>query len=273
MYSKVGLAISDLHVGSRSGVMPEGFLSSNEEIIDLNVGQRYLNECLADMLTVIPKKLDFIFVNGDALHGINRKEVAVGVCEPDMSYQVNAASIVLAPFVERADKVFFTKGSGYHSGRDSVWSNVLAKDMGAEKAPDGSFAPYWWHINVDGVNIDLAHTQSAMMRYPATALQREMQFSTEVADVMENGQADAIIRSHIHRCIVIHIDGRIGVSTPAMQLQTVYAKKSKVPNRWLSRYIGAVLIKIRKEEYSLRQPRMEIEPILYKHPKIRGISI
>ncbi len=273
MYSKIGMIISDLHVGSKSGVMPKGFLSSNEEIIDLNMGQLYLNECLEDMLTVLPERLDFLMVNGDALHGVNKRETSLGVCEPDMSYQVEAAAIALQPFVDKADVVFFTKGSGYHSGVGSVWSNVLAKGMGAKKSPDGSFAPYWWHIDIDGVHIDLAHAQSVMMRYPATALQRELQFSTEVADIMEIGQADAVIRSHIHRCIVMNVDGRIGVSTPAMQLQTPYAKKSKVPNRWLSRYIGAMLIKIRKEECSLRQPRIEIEPILYKHPKVRGVKI
>lgn len=273
IYSASGLIISDLHVGSKAGVMPAGFISSNEDIIDLNKAQLYLNKCLEDMLSIIPENMDFLIVNGDAVHGNNKKEIALGVCEPNMSYQVEAAQRALQPFADCASNVFYTSGSGYHVGDGGVWSNTLARSLGAKRSPDGSYAPYWWHINIDGVNIDLAHTQSVMMRYPATSLQREIQFSTMVADLMEFGQADIIIRSHIHRCVVINVDGRIGVSTPAMCCQTPYAKRSKVPNRYLSRYIGAMFIKIRKEKYSKRCQRIEIEPILYKHPKIEAIKI
>jgi len=273
MYSKIGLIISDLHVGSKAGAMPKNFRSSNESIIELNKGQMYIHECLDDMLKVMPRKLDFFVVNGDAVHGNNKKEIALGVCEPDMSYQVEAAVEVLEPFVDRADIVFCTAGTGYHAGNGSVWSNTLAKRVGAQVAPDGSHAPPWWHINVDGVNIDLAHAQGSMMRYPATSLQRELQFSTEVADLMEYGQCDIVIRSHIHTLIVINIDGRLGLSTPAMCIQTPYAKKSKVPNRWLSRYIGAVIVKIREPCYSKRGVRIDIEPIVYKHPKIEAFKV
>lgn len=273
LYSKIGLIISDLHVGSMAGVMPQYFVSSNGEEIKLNKAQIYLNKCIDDMLVAIPQRLDFLIVNGDGIHGQNKKEIAIGVCEPNMSYQTEAAHRVLQPFADRASNVFCTAGSGYHVGNGAVWSNELAKKLGAIVSPDGAHAPYWWHIEIDGVHVDLAHTQSVMMRYPATSLQREIQFSTMVADLMDIGQADIVVRSHIHRYVVIDVDGRQGISTPAMCLQTPYAKKSKVPNRYLSRHVGALLIKIRKKEHSRRCPRVDIEPVLYKHPKIESVSI
>lgn len=273
IYSRTGLVISDLHVGSVAGAMPENFKSSMGKVIELNDAQIYINKCIKDMLRVLPQSMDFLFVNGDAVHGQNKKEIALNVCEPDMSFQAEAAVRILKPFADRADRVFCTTGSGYHVGDGAVWSNSIAMTLGAERGPEGRFAPYWHHFNADGVNIDLAHTQSVMMRYPATSLQREIQFSTMVADIMESGQTDIVIRSHIHRYVHVNVDGRIGLSTPAMCIQTPYAKKSKVPNRYLSRWIGAVLIKIRKEEHSYRCPRVDIFPILYKHPKIKSLEI
>ena len=265
----VGLFIGDLHVGSHFGLMPKGFVLSNGEEVVLNRGQEYLLECWKDMLATIPRRLDFLFVNGDSIDCDKPNELGVGLCEPDLSYQVMAAYELLEPLAKRAKHVFFTAGTPYHVGSWAWRENMLAQQLGAERGEMGRFAPLWWHVVVNGVHLDVAHHQSRMIRYPATALAREAEFAALVADLMEAGKADVVVRSHVHRFIQVNVDGLLGIGVPAFCLQSGYAKHSKVPNRMLSRYIGGVLVKILPEgKAARRSSRIVVDEILYPHPKI-----
>jgi hypothetical protein len=42
---KFVLVVSDMHVGSAYGLLPEGFVGSTGAMLNLNMGQEYLWEC------------------------------------------------------------------------------------------------------------------------------------------------------------------------------------------------------------------------------------
>jgi len=263
--------ISDMHVGSRWGIFPPGFQGATGEVIQLNVGQEYLNECWEHQLKVLPKRFDILLLNGDIIHGKNKKENALHLTEQDPEWQVRAAKVLLEPLAKRARAVLATQGSPYHTGPGGWGDEALAHSLKARPDPAGHSAWDWALWNVDGVLLDVCHRESACIRYGSMPLEREQQFDRMSADI-KGGSADLIIRAHIHTFQFLNADGELAVSSPAWCLQGGFAKLSISPNRKLSRLIGSVKITLFPDKKPA-EPRnkgdyVSAEPIWYPTPRL-----
>jgi len=263
------VVISDLHVGSAFAPMPKGFRLSTGARVRPNKGQLYLNRCWKNFTATIPDTFDLLILNGDLIHGQNHKEMAADLSEVDPEWQQRAALEFLHPLSERANRVYATKGSGYHVGEVGRWEEQLAHSLGAEPDERGHYAQDWLLLNVEGVLLDVAHTQSVVMRYVSMPLEREGQFDDMIADSKVGGASHLIIRSHAHRWVSTDVELKRSVGTASWQLQGPYVKRGKVPNRMFSKYIGGLWVELHPERVGKPEHCMTLHPVLYKHPKLR----
>lgn len=265
VWVRQGVVISDLHVGSRWGLFPPGFMLSTGAVYTLHRGQEYLLECWQDMQKRLPRRFDILIINGDAVDGQNPRGLGRDVIEPDPQWQVRAAAALLQPLAKRAGEVYVTQGSEYHVRAGAEDDEAVARAIGAIPDEAGHHAWDWLLLEMDGILLDVAHHRSTSIRYETMPGERELQFDRLVAD-LKGGHADLIIRSHGHRYVYVDVDGDKSLATPSWQLQTRYARRSRWPNRWLSRWLGGAALRLDGAKTGVG--RIEVQPMLYPHPPL-----
>jgi len=275
MHRLTGLVVSDLHVGSAFGILPSGFVGSTGSELILNQGQEYLLECWDWILEQVPRRLDFLIINGDVVDGVSKKEEGRWRVEPDPEFQVLAAKALFLrgdhPLLGRAKKIYVSRGSAYHSDTGARLDEIFAREISAEPDCMGHYASSWRILSCGGIDIDFAHHRSVHIRYESSQGERELQFDRMVADLKE-GSSDLILRGHGHRWVKMCVDGDLFVATPAWSLQTDFAKMSRWPNRYLSRLIGGARIDLYPElktgEIQDKEEYIKVTGLLRPHPKI-----
>jgi len=240
---RVGV-IADVHVGSMFGIWPPDMRTSSGGIYKLNRGQEYLWENWLRIAEEIPP-LDVLIWNGDMVDGKQPKEGARFVLETDIIHQAKAFLEAARPFQKKVVGVtYVTRGSCYHDVEDSA-TEMIAYTLNARQDVYGRYSHDWLLFEACGLLFDVAHSQSVMMRYITTPLEREGQFSD-----MAGLHADVIVRSHSHQMLISYIEGanraplRAEISTPAWQLETSYVMRRNTPNRGVRRNLGMVVIEV-----------------------------
>ncbi len=255
---RVGI-LADAHVGSAFGPWPPEAELSIGGRHQPNIGQQYLVENWYRIAEELPA-LDVLILNGDIIDGQQPKDRGRYLVEEDPLYQARAAHLLLQPFLAKSRVRYCTEGTGYHEGDGAMAAEWLAREIGAVNK-DEHHCWDWLLLEMGGLNWDIAHRQSIMMRYRSTAMEREMQFSAMLSD-----SADVLVRSHNHSYAYLQMvsDGGLqhSVSTPAWQLQTHFARTSISPNRLFSSQLGMVVL---ETEGKAVFPR----PFLFAHPPMR----
>lgn len=264
-----GLALADLHIMHATGLAPvDGWVTSTGNVLQPNEAQSYLGECWAHLVDRLPKRLDFLFLVGDMVEGRNPIDQARELSEVDPEFQARAATEVLQPLVDRTSAIFMVAGSDYHAGRGSRNEEALGRMLHTRKK--GPFhAPPWRIINVmDDVMFDVAHTQSYMMRYRSTPMERELEFATNRKARARSSMPPiyVIVRAHTHTGYAAYEkEGALVVTLPCFKIQDIYAKKSRTPNRMVPENLGAVGFKVYKEPKDGKL--VHTIPYLYEHPE------
>lgn len=269
MTEKFVLVVSDLHVGSAFGPLPEGFVGSTGVELNLNKGpneglnrgQEYLLECWTHFVAAVPDEVDVLIINGDAIDGQNIKERSRFLCETDPQFQARGAAQLIKPLTDRARHIYVSRGSRYHVGPGAEDEEFFGALIHAKKGPDGRYTRPWTHLMVNDVLFDAAHHQTSTIRYRSMPLDREIGFFLERYGRMRQMVPErvVIVRSHVHgslRCY--EEDGFLAVSTPAWKLQDDFAATGRYPNRWISANIGSVGFRVDDD--------VEVIPYLYEHP-------
>ena len=268
------LIISDYHIGSSWAPFPERFRTSYGNILALNSGQKYLNQCHETMMASIPEEIDVLVINGDIMDGDNKFEMCRGLSEVDPLWQVKAADQFLRPLVDRAKHVRMTTGSTYHVGKGKVYSELLAERFGAKEDKRGHHASVWWRFKYKDVYFDVAHRQSTTIRYQSMPMEREVDFALERFAKKRKSFPEymAIIRSHTHWGYGLWQERGIwSISTPSMKLQDDYAKGCISPNRIIPDNLGVVGIRVYDEPIDGR--KMDVIPYLYNHPEEGDVDV
>jgi hypothetical protein len=266
------LILSDLHLGSAFSMWPEGFVGSSGTIITVNDCQRYINEnwlgIQREVKEITGGRIDVFCLVGDAVQGKGKKQDGEFVVEPNMAYQGRAALVAIEPFVDMSahGQRFVFRGSRYHVGRQNDTEEWVAYTIGAEPDDFGRYCWMWLpDLDVGGACFDISHHQSAVMINRAMPLERERRFNNIMSDVKR--RADAIIRGHAHVQVELRVDGELQIGCLPMQAQTDYAKESKAPNRLLSRWMGACLLKINTRPSTYTE-KIEVIWLKFKHPPL-----
>jgi len=267
---KVGVVIADWHVGHACGMMPRGFRSSTGSVLNLNAGQEYLLQCYEHALSVIPRELDFLVLNGDMGEGQQPAEECRMLSEVDPSFQARAAAELIDRLASRVrgGRVYATRGSRYHTGRGGRLDEEIARMVGAVPDAAGHHARAWLLFDVDGVRISCHHHQSVVSRYRSMPVEREIGFALEFCGRTGERMPDLFIASHAHWGYGAWYDGSgfVSVSTPAMKLQDNFAAGGRMPWRWRPERLGMLVVKVYSEPVD--GFRVHLAPLLYDHPPL-----
>jgi len=267
---RTALLLADLHAGSAYAPWPKKFRRSTGHTVQLNAGQRYLSRCWDDFLERIPKQLDYLILDGDMIEGQQPKQMARDLVDVDPQWQARAAKNLLEPLAARATEVRCTMGTDYHGGEQATWEEWIACQLGAVQDDWGHHAADWLLLNIDGVQLDIAHSQSTAIN-TSMPLERELRYALMIDD--ERPDIDMIVRAHTHNYRWLVLDGRITCGLPAWKLQGRHVRRSKTPNRFYSRLLGALLLRIypgRKRRNTVnREGFIEHEAFTYRHPPLK----
>ena len=259
MIFRVGI-LADIHTGSAFAPWPPDAELSIGGKHTPNIGQLYLNENWHRIAKEIPP-LEVLILNGDSIGGQEPKDRGRYAVELDPQFQARAALSMLEPYLEKAPVRYMTEGTDYHEGESAMWAEWLAREIGAI-SKDEHWAWDWLLLEMAGLKFDVAHKQSIFMRYPTSALERELQFSDMIDE-----NADVIIRSHNHRWGYVDIHGgnkfQVGVSTPSWQMQSHYVRVGPSPNRYGPLVLGMVILNI---ENGIVTPDKRF---MFPHPQMR----
>jgi len=215
-------------------------------------------------------RLAATFIVGDSIHGQEKKNDGDWLIESRLSYQARAAVTALSPFREMSDEFFLFEGSPYHTGRTADTDETIGEQLDSTPDPWGRRVWMWMPAyEVDGFIFDIAHHQSVTIINRAMPLEREQRFAATIADLKE--KPDVIIRAHAHSGTNLDQDGNISIGLMPLQLQTPYAKKSKWPNRWMTRWMGVTLIRTRPDLRDTLFVPLEIVPLRFKHPRLQTV--
>lgn len=230
------VVVSDLHVGSYSGLMPaDGIrLDNGACIMPSSVQQmlidfwRHFWETFVPTVTKGCKKIQAV-INGDVIDGNHHGAVDL---IPNVNDQRRGAIAMLRPIRERYP-LAIVRGTEAHGGVSDQDTEAVAQALETVK-DDGTGNYSWWQywLECAGVTFQFAHhigtTSSAA--YETSAPMREL-----VAGLVENSQwglpmANVYVRSHRHRYIPVMIpaqgDKDIALYiTPAWQLRTPHIER------------------------------------------------
>ena len=137
------------------------------------------------------KPIDLLVHNGDCVDGKGFKSGGTELITSDRNKQANMA----IECIEQAAalRVVIVYGTGYHTGNDEDWEDVIAEKMGAEIHSHPS-------LDVEGVVFDFKHKigSSAIPHGRHTAPARDKLWNLLWTEKGLRPKADVLVRSHVH---------------------------------------------------------------------------
>jgi hypothetical protein len=255
---KAIITVSDLHIGSTTGVCPQSVTVTDGGEYRPNPYQRTLLKYWRNFWrVVIPEytagasKVVLVF-NGDILDGVHHH--TVNILSNSWAAQERAAIEHLLEIRDlcpvKIDEIYVVKGTEVHVGPNGESEERIAKEIGAVPNELGEYASYQWWLQVDRVPFQFAHhigvTSSAA--YESSAPMRELVAALVEAAQWGQAMPRVVVRSHRHRFIPVSIPSKWGrvqcVITPAWQLRTPFVERI---DRMRMPHIGGVVFRVEDE--------------------------
>lgn len=267
---KAIIAVSDLHIGSMTGLCQPGAREDGGGGHTLNIFQESLWNFWQDFWTVfVPRhtrgaKSKVVVINGDIIDGYHHDTVAVWSNDPD-NQAANAVEI-LKPIAKKY-KTFIVRGTEAHSGPGSKAEERIARELKLQPNEAGDYSVWQLWLDVDGLSFQFAHhigvTSSAA--YETSAPMRELVAGLVEASQWSRNLPRVVVRSHRHRFVPISIPSSCGriqcIITPGWQLKTPFTERI---DRMRAPHIGGVVFQVEDCECQVKEkiyPMPEPEPI------------
>ena len=202
------LVISDQHCGHDLG------LTHPSDDFDDGTTHYLVRRTIWEWYKPLVKRLKphIVIVNGDAIDGDGKKSGGTEQLTTDRIKQCKMAVKTLK-VIPGKPKFFMSYGTGYHTGDDEDFEDIIAREIEAQKigAEDT--------IDVNGLLINYRHHigRSGIPHGRHTAIAKERLWNLIWAERKEYPKADVLIRSHVH---YYDFDGDfdwLGMTTPALQ--------------------------------------------------------
>ena len=247
------VVISDLHFGCSFALCPPSitldtggkYYASKFQKVLWHWWEEFWDEWLPEQIGKDPFCL---VINGDIIEGTHHKIVTP--ISHNLSDQLLIAEEVLAPKVQRAEKLFVIRGTETHGGSSGQEEEKLAKALGAQKTDNDSYSFYELLLGIGNKIIHFSHhiSTTAAVGLESGALMREIAEALAEAHRWGKKTPSVFVRSHRHRSVEVRIpykDGFIiGFVTPAWQLKTPYVYKV-IRNKQSLPQIGGSLITVK----------------------------
>jgi len=234
--------IADLHCGSKCGLLPPSYW--NDYTPD---AIKWLWEQYTTLLTLWPKRLDLLIINGDPIDGKQSRAAGTGLVDNDLSGQVRIAIECLEPFVERSGKTIRMCGTAYHESFDGPLA-ALDEHFGITRPPTYQKEIIRDIELEDGAILNIKHQpEGEGMLYRGTGYDRELLWATVTETLKHFPRATHIVRAHIHSDGHMRGFGKEINICPCWCFQAPYALHKK-RYRWVPD-IGAILMRRDPEGY------------------------
>lgn len=226
------LPLSDLHVGSRYGLWPDGMTEEDPQTGEFSPlpptqTNQKIREHWNKMLKSIEKAPpDIVVWNGDLIEGEQDHEKGKGLITRSIDKQCEGAEKMIQAVRDVApDTVFyFTAGTGYHQRSNGESADrYLARQFDAEFGNE-------LVIEECGIRIFARHVISSSMstwQYMATAPGRDHMLLYLNKAPEKYGDIDAAIFSHRHQFVNVQFGSGMALVTPCWQSKTPYASVKK----------------------------------------------
>jgi len=206
------VVLSDLHSGHRSGLTPPSWQYQDNEDDEAKAKYGEFQRILWNWFAkTIPHPVDTLVVNGDAIDGKGPKSGGTELLTADRRAQVKIAAEAIREV--KAKRVFIIKGTGYHTGRDEDWEEVLGDDVEAYHV-----ASHEW-IDAEGVIFDFRHKTSGSViphgRF--TGPNRAAVWNGIWSQRGMQPLAHVYIRSHVHYYSYSGDAQKLVITSPALQ--------------------------------------------------------
>jgi hypothetical protein len=255
------VAISDLHVGSSTGLCPAAGIAGPDGTKHMpSKFQEFLWECWTHFFKTeferICKKVKktVLVVNGDLVDGSHHN--TINLMTNSIQCQERAAADLLKEVAGKFSRVYVVRGTEAHVQPGAQSDERIGELIGAEKDEGGDYSRWQLWLDGSGVLFQFAHhigtTSSAA--YESSAPMREL-----VAGLVEAAQwgsklPQVMVRSHRHRFIPVAIPSESGriqiVITPAWQLRTPFVERI---DRMRLPHIGGVFFIVEDNECQVKE--------------------
>jgi len=261
---KAIIAVSDMHVGSTSGLIGERVIVVEQGEYKPNKYQKTLRkywkhfwtEYVPEITANAEKRI--VVFNGDVVDGVHHK--SVNIISNSLQVQERAAIEIIDEIDTicqvKIDEKYLVKGTEAHTGAYGECEERIGAATGCQVNEVGEHGSYQWWLDVDGMIFQFAHhigtTSSAA--YETSAPMRELVASLVEAAQWKQPLPDIVVRSHRHRFVEVplpSLEGRIRcVITPAWQLRTPFTERI---DRMRMPHIGGVIFLVEKGTVQVRE--------------------
>ncbi len=185
------VVISDTHCGHRAGLTPPAWqYQPTDEYPKYAMFQQSMWKWYSKTIESL-KPIDLLVHNGDAIDGKGEKSGGTEQIVADRNKQSNMAIECIN--VADAGRVIMVYGTGYHTGLEEDWEDVIAEKIGAEIHSSPA-------LTVEGVVFDFKHkvSSSVIPHGRHTGPARDKLWNSLWAEKKLRPKADIIVRSHVH---------------------------------------------------------------------------
>ena len=223
-----GVALADLHVGSRVGLANPKETPASDAGAPVRAG---LFRCWEESVSGPHAKPDVLLVVGDCVEGGNRKQSGIGTWTTDLLEQADHAVELLRMW--HADRIFMIRGSGYHVEANNSGLQIeeyIARQLGAEEYPNQEHlkparrdrSGWSWYLRLAGVNMHISHkiSVSKVFHYQSTPTARQLlnaRLNNGLRRVLskdEDSKLRVVIRAHAHYYNTVGYSGSDGYVLP-----------------------------------------------------------
>ena len=218
-YIRVAI-ISDTHCGHFLGLTHPNYQYSlkNEEMSQVAKIQREAWNWYVDAIKSIGPTVDVLVVNGDLIDGKGERSGSTELITPDRQLQVAMGIKTIEEW--DAGKIFMTRGTPYHTGKDEQFEDVGAQLIGAHIDDTIDF-------KINGKVFNFRHkVGSTSVPYgKATSVSKEATMNKLTAVHNDTKGADIVVRSHVHYMVSLRESSKIAITTPALQVNSRYGRQ------------------------------------------------
>jgi len=218
------LAISDTHCGAHFGLTPPDWQTNprehaNEDRSKMAKWAKLQRE-LWDRYCALLKELapiDVVLFLGDAIDGKGKKSGGTELITTDRTVQADMAvkvfdTVRLHGRPKHEIKMVSVYGTGYHTGTEEDWENVVADKAGVDK-----LGSHEWP-EVEGVVFDIKHAigTSTIPHGRGTAMLRDILWNDLWAMDEMQPRASVLLRGHAHYFSGLMTANKSGFILPAL---------------------------------------------------------
>jgi hypothetical protein len=231
MHPKIAICLSDLHVGSTTGLLGPDFKTHEGYHVRQNEVQQWMWKCWQDCWKwarhIIGDDSWLAVVNGDLIDGNhhNTREI----WSPDNNDHSSACVEILKHALTGSDSVYITEGTNVHTQNSEHGIASALKSEGIHvKKPEGKLTAWpELRLSIANTNCEFNHHMGVSMR----SYLESSQFSITLGDIRnqrarEGGKIPkVIVRSHRHRFGLYEDGYGMIVALPSWQASTRFTQR------------------------------------------------